>query len=378
MTRETNSGVRIEYLDGMRGVAILLVVLFHAFARWPLLVPYGTTFSDFFLAKYGWLGVELFFMISGFVIYMTLEKCRTFSDFIQRRWLRLFPAMVLVSAIVYFSSGLLQERPAGPPILSDIFPGLLFIEPSWIGKLFNIKQGVLEGAFWSLFVEVKFYFLFGGLYFLFKSRVAKAGLLLAFIGSIIAWVAARYLGQTFAVVRYFDLVINGYLSFSYAGWFLVGVLTFDLYRHSSRRRLILTLFLGVVATAYTSLGHIRHDFTVLFGLALVSLYVGSIYSNKVRWVLSTRFLLFIGFISYPFYLFHENFMIAIIIKIGKVYPQIPGVLLPLFPFLIVCFVAFVISKYLERPMRYWIKASIDFIKSYVLKKVSGTRSNSIR
>ena len=64
---------RIEYLDGMRGGAIILVFLFHAFARWPTIVPYRNVYADISCVKYGWLGVELFFMISGFVIFMTVS-----------------------------------------------------------------------------------------------------------------------------------------------------------------------------------------------------------------------------------------------------------------------------------------------------------------
>lgn len=337
----SHKSVRIEYLDGMRGVAILLVILFHVYTRWSSLVPYGTAFSNFILAKYGWLGVELFFMISGFVIYMSLEKCRSFWDFIIKRWLRLFPAMLIVTALIYISAGLLPERPGGFPVLQDILPGLLFIDPSWISNVFNVRQGILEGAFWSLFVEVKFYIFFGGLYFLFNSRIAKVGILMAFLSSILATVVAKYLGDAIVISRHFALVLNGYLSFNYSGWFLVGVVTFDLYRRRSAKRLISCLSLGAITAAYT--GHLD-DFSGFFGFGLILLFIGSIYSDKIKQALSARCFLFIGFISYPLYLFHENFMIAVVVKSGKAFPQIPGVLLPLFPFSIACMVAFVVAK----------------------------------
>ena len=368
MGSERKAGVRIEYLDGMRGIAILLVVFYHAYARWPLIVPYGDTFSGFILAKYGWLGVELFFMISGFVIFMTLEKCSSYSQFIRRRWLRLFPAMLIVSTIVYFSANLLRERPAGLPALTDTLPGLLFIEPLWINKIFNVQQGVLERSFWSLFVEVKFYVLFGGLYFLLKSSLAKASLMIAFLLSIISTLVVQYFGDTNAIARYPDLILNRYMSFNYASWFLIGVLTFDLYRRQSAGRLVLTLSIGLIAAVFTSLGH--HDYTGLFAFALVLLFVFSVYFDILRRLLSVKVLLFIGFISYPFYLFHENFMIATIIKVGKLFPQLPAILLPLLPFIIVCLVAFVIAKYLEPPMRRIINDGIIYIKSRIIKSMN--------
>ena len=76
---------RIQFLDGLRGIAILLVICFHSYTRWPKFVPYGHQFSDFYLFKYGYLGVQLFFLISGFVILMLLEKNKTFIQFIYKR-----------------------------------------------------------------------------------------------------------------------------------------------------------------------------------------------------------------------------------------------------------------------------------------------------
>lgn len=64
---------RIKFLDGLRGSAILLVVFYHAYARYPDVVPYLTnTYREFPLFKYGYWGVQLFFLISGFVILMSI------------------------------------------------------------------------------------------------------------------------------------------------------------------------------------------------------------------------------------------------------------------------------------------------------------------
>src|SRR5258708_8881502 len=70
---------RIETLDGLRAVAVLGVVLYHYFVRFaatgggPALYPYANVYAEFPIAKYGFMGVQLFFVVSGFVIAMTLE-----------------------------------------------------------------------------------------------------------------------------------------------------------------------------------------------------------------------------------------------------------------------------------------------------------------
>ena len=172
---------RIKFLDGLRGIAILLVVLYHAYTRWGVILPYKNKFSEIFVFKYGYLGVELFFLISGFVILMSLEKCSSFPQFIYKRWVRLFPGMLVATIIIFFSASFFIERPLGIPKSESIISGLLFVEPSWINLLFGTHLSSLEGSFWSLFVEFKFYVLFGLAYFLYKKERSIFVLLFIFI-----------------------------------------------------------------------------------------------------------------------------------------------------------------------------------------------------
>ena len=133
---------RIDYLDGHRGIAILLVIFFHAFSRWTELVPYTDTYAQFPLFQFGFLGVQLFFLLSGFVILMTLEKCVDFKSFLYRRWLRLFPAMSICSVVIFFSTDFFFERPGGIPSAKDLIPGLTFIEPYILSKLIGSVQSI--------------------------------------------------------------------------------------------------------------------------------------------------------------------------------------------------------------------------------------------
>jgi len=110
---------RLSYIDGMRGLAIALVVGFHAFSRWPELMPFGDNFQNFPIFQYGWLGVQLFFLISGYVITMTLERSSDLKKYLLKRWIRLFPAMAICSAIIFITAAFITERPAGMPAAVD-------------------------------------------------------------------------------------------------------------------------------------------------------------------------------------------------------------------------------------------------------------------
>ncbi|HTD39422.1 MAG TPA: acyltransferase family protein, partial [Mucilaginibacter sp.] len=80
---------RIELLDSFRFIAILSVMLFHFTYSWTARDPYGKFFLHIF--HYGYLGVQFFFMISGFVISYTLENTPNLLSFYKNRFSRLFP-----------------------------------------------------------------------------------------------------------------------------------------------------------------------------------------------------------------------------------------------------------------------------------------------
>ncbi|HXP49743.1 MAG TPA: acyltransferase family protein, partial [Bacteroidia bacterium] len=80
---------RIDILDSFRFIAVVSVMLFHYYARWTPpgyyanYYPYGNAGASYF--QYGLLGVNFFFIISGFVILYTLEKSASYSGFLLKR-----------------------------------------------------------------------------------------------------------------------------------------------------------------------------------------------------------------------------------------------------------------------------------------------------
>ncbi len=342
--RENPNSGRIEFLDGLRGVAIVMVVLFHAYARWTDLLPFRDQFSGVAVFVNGWLGVQLFFMISGFVIVMTLGRCKSYFEFLLRRWFRLFPAMLVCSIIVFLTAPAFPERPAGTPSLRDLIPGLTFIDPVIWKKLFGGEQYVLEASFWSLFVEVQFYVIFGALYFIAGRFLAIAGIFTIFLINCTGFLhGIPYLAKIGA---------------QHYGWFTTGVLFYQYFSVRHRIWLYAAIFCGLIsAHSVTDFDVHGHYGITITAFSVFAIFTGSFFWVSVRELLCARILVFMGFISYPLYLLHENMMVSMIIKLGAWMPWMPAIALPVLPVLAVIALSWVIASRVETKLRTALQSS---------------------
>jgi peptidoglycan/LPS O-acetylase OafA/YrhL len=143
--------VRDDLLDGLRFFAALAVLFYHyAFRAWNEDRPGHMEYSLLGpLAQYGYLGVDLFFMISGFVILMSAARGGP-GNFVLSRVVRLYPAYwccVLLSFafLAWWHRGTLLARP-----LSDLLPNL-----SMLQSFFGVRH--IDGVYWTLVVELHFY-----------------------------------------------------------------------------------------------------------------------------------------------------------------------------------------------------------------------------
>jgi peptidoglycan/LPS O-acetylase OafA/YrhL len=158
-------GIRIAAhtpaLDGVRGIAILLV-LFHHFTLFDPVTSVGAWMG--FVALLGWCGVDVFFVLSGFLITGILIDARGsrqyFTSFYARRVLRIFPLYYL---IVFLSFIVLARFPWWHDLLvgsDDIaqWPYWTYLVNFAIAERGDFKHGVLDVA-WSLAIEEQFYLL---------------------------------------------------------------------------------------------------------------------------------------------------------------------------------------------------------------------------
>ncbi|MDQ1160413.1 peptidoglycan/LPS O-acetylase OafA/YrhL [Chryseobacterium sp. SORGH_AS 447] len=342
---------RILVLDGLRGLAILLVLLFHGYYIWFDYYPYKKLYGENILFKYGSLGVQLFFLISGFVILMSVERTDRFWKFLKNRWIRLFPSMLICSLIIYATAHFFHERPFGIPPLKSILPGITFINNSILEKVFQTDFPVLELSFWSLFVEVKFYIIFGALYFSFNRNVALGGIFLIYLSAL--GLQLLCLGNVLHETSWMKIYIGSFIHF---GWFAAGALAYIYFYNREKKY----LWMIVVTMACSLLYVIKfQDPIMLVYLVVLSLiFYFALFHKSFGAIFSTRFFKFVGFISYPLYLLHENMLVALIIKLNHHFSQIPYFLLPVISCIFIGGLASIVAYILEPAFQKGLKKII--------------------
>lgn len=333
---------RLATLDTFRGIAALAVVLFHLTlhqSEAPFQLGWGAT------------GVDLFFIISGFVIFLTLNKTNSTLDFVVARFSRLYP--------VYWTAVTLTA------IFMSIGIFLGYSQISWVEYLanmtmfqhyFNIRD--LDGSYWTLIVEMLFYGLMLLIFWLKQiERLEWYGLGLVIIQVLIhSWVritapsASAFIQELFPLINHFQLFWAGILFYKiytqgYDKWRVTGIgiaygVTLFLYDKSGRS----SLFLDQIGYFITS--------TVYF--TLFFLFV----SRRLEWV-NNRITAFLGEISYSLYVIHHYFMVGVITilrdKFGWSFISAGSMALTS-AFILASFITFFIEKPALQYLRVWYKS----------------------
>lgn len=314
---------RIKYLDGLRGVAILAVAGWHYYGpTYADVLPYGAQYRAMPIFGQGWFGVYLFFLISGFVIFRTLETSTGIVRFLIRRWIRLAPALLLCSIILALGSLVLPAMPAGGYRVVDIAAALTFVSPSFYHALLRVDVVPVDGAYWTLITEFSFYVIFGSLYFVVGWKRA--------IGVLIAlWIVAA--GSRFLPVSMLGRAPEPlwWAGLEHFGWFASGALFYKAHEERSS-----AIFAGAIAIA--AVCSVTNFLVVPWGdkaalLGVVALFAASQRFVTVQKLLAARWLFFVGTISYPLYLLHNHLALGVIaaigVRAGWLAPVVPALVL---------------------------------------------------
>lgn len=320
---------RIEILDSFRFLAIVSVILYHYTYRWTIppgdrnLYPYHNFYGNLF--KYGNYGVHFFFIISGFVISYTLGNTNQFFSFWKNRFIRLFPPMLLWSVITYLVCIALDTDHLFPNShqIKNFLPGLTFILPEIWTRILHIRFDWLNGSYWSLWVEVQFYFISSVLYYLNKDKFFRNILLLTVLLTVANYITLHFSGDNSGnhlaeSSSFFPgwTAINGHLNISYfICYFTTGVIFHHLYKRVTIPLKSLTSVCAMYIFSYQLYAGGTLAAGVLY-LSMIALFAIMIYRRNYLSFLDLPLFRRIGVISYSIYLAHENTGVLLINKYG--------------------------------------------------------------
>jgi peptidoglycan/LPS O-acetylase OafA/YrhL len=275
---------RLVEVDALRGVAAMAVVGYHFTTRY--LELYGTGATPSVSLPHGHFGVNLFFIISGFVIFMTLARTRQPMDFVVSRLSRLFPAYWVAVALTFAVTTIWGL--AG----KEVTPLQALANLTMIHGLAGVPH--VDGVYWTLEVELLFY---AGMLALFMTRSLHRVhvALVVLIGlKLVYHVAATY-GVTLSWTVSRLLILN------FIPWFALGICVYQAVTATGGSRA------GSWVTALAALGCLGiADGWVLAVIALMlACLVWGAAAGKLPW-LGHPVLAYFGTISYTLYLLHEN------------------------------------------------------------------------
>lgn len=320
---------RLGELDALRGLAALAVVFYHYttfYDSW-----FGHKEEMLFSFKYGYFGVHLFFIISGFVIYMSISKTSNVKDFIVKRAIRLYPSYLIAVILTSIATSLY--------ILDEL-------KTSLKDTLLNLTmfQGVLpigvknvDASYWSLGIEITFYIICSIALLL---GVIKKPILLS-ISTMISVFAIKFLYQNNLI----HPIIGDMGIVNYANLFIAGIMFYQL-KNSNNNKSTINL---VIFTTFIYQVLFQSMVSGMVVLVFLLVFYGVIY-NKFKFF-NIRLLKYFGAISYSLYLVHQFIGYIIINFLENQLAMTSSLLLVLIPMLISIGIASVITFYIEIPIQ---------------------------
>lgn len=341
-TRREGGPGRLRALDGLRLLVALMVASFHYLGKHDASKVWGQDAHRIFpnvdlVASYGWLGVEIFFVISGFVICMS-SWGKTLGAFVRSRICRLYPAywagVVLTFLVLTVAPALPTSLTVGDAVVNM--------------TMFQAGLGAphVDGVYWTLWVELRFYLIF--------ALVIRGGLSYQRVVVFCAiWTAAIPIAGA-ADTTLLTFIVQP----DYASFFLIGIGFYLLHRFGNQ--LLTWIILGangaialfrlqsLTARAEKVVGMDVHFSIVAVVLLATMAFLMALAWGRLDWM-NWSWLTVAGSLSYPFYLLHENIGYSLIHVMYRRFGISAYVVLPV-TVLAILLLSWLVHRFVERPV----------------------------
>lgn len=329
---------RLLALDGLRLFAALFVLLYHFTGGSVWRLPPDDLGWLGEIARYGWLGVQLFFLISGFVICMS-SWGRSVGEFAISRVVRLYPAywlaVLVTGAVVY----LVPDHPGRIPV-KEVLANLTMVQ-----ERLGVRD--LDAAYWTLAVELQFYLLFAVV--VWRGVTYRRVVLFSLL-----WLVA-----TVSLEAAHVPALPVLLAIDWAPFFIAGMTIYLMHRFGPTLLLwVITAACWLLAVLQMAKVHVdsahgsfavRAAIVTVFFAILIAVALGAL--NWVRW----RGMVTAGALTYPLYLLHETLGRTVIRSLRGLAPSWV-LLLGLVAGMLA--LAYAVQRWWERPVARWMRAGL--------------------
>ncbi|MBN8979776.1 MAG: acyltransferase [Rhizobiales bacterium] len=334
---------RVDALDLLRLLAVAAVVLYHFGFNGP--TANGTTYVALpgigGIARYGYLGVQLFFVVSGFVIAFSAQG-RTASEFLIARISRIYPAFLFCMTLTVLASVLF----GGPEfhVSAKQYIANLFIAAPALG------QPYVDLVYWTLILELTFYAWIFAL--MLTNQMQKLPTVI-----LPAWLSISLVNEVFVHSH----ALTKVLLTDQSGFFATGVLLYELYRgRSDLMTRVNLMFAASVAVTQGVLNSylMAAEFKLLFdpyvvaAICIAIILLAFTATRAERMPLPAEVVLALGGLTYPLYLFHAEIGYVAFVRLGGQQDQVATVTQILSSLAVA---ALLIWRYVDRPGQKWTR-----------------------
>jgi peptidoglycan/LPS O-acetylase OafA/YrhL len=346
---KSESKDRVYQIDLLRFLAALSVVLYHYFFRGYM----ADNLSDLRFEevgsyfKYGYLGVDMFFIISGFVITLSIKN-RSLTDFCISRISRLYPSYWLGVLLTFLVITLF-----GTPRFSADFKQAV-LNLSMFHNYFGVQN--IDGVYWTLFVEMKFYiFVIGTYLILNRFKEIKLDYL------IYIWLLLS-IGYIFLDKLFIFKVANYFLVLGWSSYFVAGMIFYQIYTQKLSIKYFALLCIALSVSIFQAIARIKGlESLYNFSPFIVSGYIITFYSlmlliacGKLKAINSPK-LIKLGLLTYPLYLIHQNIGYIIFNKWGG---ELNKYVLVILTVVLMLFLSYLISEFYESRVSHYLKTKL--------------------
>jgi peptidoglycan/LPS O-acetylase OafA/YrhL len=342
---------RLLGIDFLRVLSLLIVVLSHY-----NLIPW--------LPLSGTHGVVIFFMISGYCIELTSRKKSEVSDFALARFWRLIPTFVFCAFLITFIENIFPYlRPDRIQTFWDFLLNVTCMPtldiPCGIATLLSNgafgRYLTVDGAFWSLSVEFKYYVFFALLFYILKQK-DSASFIISLSGLAAFLTSFLFAGTRLNMLNNFFLYLP-FFAFG-MGYYIFKNENPNLGKFSMMVSLAVFIVLSYVGVNHVSMNLSQSNllsYAACFAIFFFCMQLIPSFSKNLSPLLS-----YLGLLTYPLYLVHQDLGYMIIAALESIFGHIASALIAVAS---VSILAYLVNIYFESKLVPFIKKNLTIQKS---------------